>query len=99
MRHAPRRTCIGCRAVRERSELIRVVLSEEGAVALDPRGTLPGRGAYLCAEQACFERAAGRKAFNRAFRRTVAVAADLRQTFIAHLERKSMRGSDGCETG
>jgi predicted RNA-binding protein YlxR (DUF448 family) len=43
----------------------------EGTAVPDPRRRLPGRGAYVCAEPACIERATARRAFARAFRAPV----------------------------
>ena len=44
----PMRQCVGCREMRPKKELVRVVKSPEGAISLDFRGKAPGRGAYLC---------------------------------------------------
>jgi len=54
-RHVPQRTCIVCRQVRPKRELIRVVRTPEGHVELDPGGKKSGRGAYLCARRSCWE--------------------------------------------
>lgn len=56
-RHVPQRTCIGCRQVRPKRELIRIVRSEEGYVEVDPTGKKSGRGAYLCRSKSCWEMA------------------------------------------
>ena len=48
-----------CRTARPKRELVRVVRSPGGSVHLDPGGRLNGRGAYLCADTACWSRAAG----------------------------------------
>ena len=53
----PMRRCIGCREHFPKRDLIRVVRSPEGSTALDFTGRAPGRGAYLCARTACFEKA------------------------------------------
>lgn len=63
----PMRQCVGCREMKPKKELIRVVRSPEGAVSLDFRGKLPGRGAYVCPEEACLARARKSKALERAF--------------------------------
>ena len=46
-------------------------MAVDGAVVVDPAARLPGRGAYTCRTRDCFERAARRGGFNRAFRRAV----------------------------
>ena len=56
-KHIPQRTCVACGALRPKRELIRVVRTPEGAVVVDERGKQNGRGAYLCAQQSCWDRA------------------------------------------
>ena len=63
----PMRQCVGCREMKPKKELIRVVRSPEGTISLDFRGKAPGRGAYLCPDGACLKRAIKAKALNRAF--------------------------------
>ena len=53
----PMRQCMGCREMKPKKELIRVVRSPEGSVALDFKGKAPGRGAYLCPDLQCFKKA------------------------------------------
>ena len=53
----PLRMCVGCREMKEKKSLIRVVRSPEGEVSLDPVGKKPGRGAYVCREGECLARA------------------------------------------
>ena len=43
----PMRQCLGCREMKPKRELLRVVRSPEGAIALDLRGKASGRGAYV----------------------------------------------------
>lgn len=64
----PQRTCLGCRQVKDQSELIRFVRSPEGEILVDLKGRLPGRGAYLCNSRDCMMAAVNRQQFNRAFR-------------------------------
>jgi len=54
-KHIPQRTCIACRAVRGKRELIRVVRTTENHVEADPTGKKAGRGAYLCRARECWE--------------------------------------------
>jgi predicted RNA-binding protein YlxR (DUF448 family) len=53
---------VGCRRSARRDELVRLVRAAEGAVRLDPVGSAPGRGAYLCRDRACLTRARRRLA-------------------------------------
>ena len=63
----PMRQCVGCREMREKRALIRVVKSPEGEISLDFKGKKPGRGAYLCPDPACLKRARKARALERAF--------------------------------
>ena len=57
----PMRTCIGCGAVKPKKELIRIVLTQEGELLADRTGRANGRGAYLCDDSACLEKAIRKK--------------------------------------
>ena len=63
----PMRQCVGCREMKPKKELIRVVKSPEGQISLDFRGKAPGRGAYVCPDTACLKRAIKSKALERGF--------------------------------
>lgn len=63
----PQRQCVGCRTMKNKRDLIRVVKSPEGEISLDFVGKKPGRGAYLCPDGACLARARKTKALERAF--------------------------------
>ena len=63
----PMRQCVGCREMKEKRQLIRVVRSPEGEVSLDFKGKKPGRGAYVCPDPACLAKARKTKALERAF--------------------------------
>lgn len=52
----PERKCMGCNAKKPKNELIRVVRSPEGELAVDTKGKMPGRGVYICCEANCFAR-------------------------------------------
>ncbi|MEV5711815.1 YlxR family protein [Actinoallomurus sp. NPDC052274] len=58
---------MGCRVRAAKSDLLRLVVIE-GSIVPDPHGRLPGRGASLHPDLACFELAERRRAFSRAFR-------------------------------
>ena len=54
-KHIPQRTCMACRKVNAKQELIRLVRISDGSVELDTSGKKAGRGAYLCRAQDCWE--------------------------------------------
>ncbi len=56
MKQIIQRTCIGCNAKKDKSELIRIVKQQEGTIIIDKTGKLQGRGAYICGERTCLER-------------------------------------------
>ena len=63
----PQRQCVGCREMKDKRELIRVVKSPEGEISLDFRGKKPGRGAYVCPRAECLKKARKSRALERAF--------------------------------
>ena len=65
MKRQPQRTCIGCRAVFKKDEVVRIAASPLGAV-IDYREKLPGRAAYVCPRLECIKKALGRDNLARA---------------------------------
>lgn len=63
----PMRQCLGCREMKPKRELLRIVRSPEGTVCLDLRGKANGRGAYVCPQADCLKKAIRAKALSRAF--------------------------------
>ncbi len=63
----PMRMCTGCREMRPKKELIRVVKTAEGEIKLDATGKLNGRGAYICRNKECLMKARRSNALSRAF--------------------------------
>lgn len=61
----PQRQCLGCREMKPKKELIRVVRSPEGTVSVDLRGKASGRGAYVCPNRECLKRAIKSRALAR----------------------------------
>lgn len=53
----PKRTCLGCKNVKPKKELIRVVRTPTGEVIVDPTGKKSGRGVYTCPNLVCLEQA------------------------------------------
>ncbi len=72
-RKAPKRTCIACGSTDEKRELVRFVRAQDGTVACDPGGKKAGRGAYVCRDSACFERARSKHLFEARLRCSLSV--------------------------
>jgi len=69
----PLRTCIGCRQVRPKRALVRLVVID-GQLLVDPSGGVPGRGAYCCRVESCMDEVLRRDRLARAFRTSVNVS-------------------------
>ena len=67
MKKIPMRMCTGCGEIKPKRELIRVVKSPEGEIALDRTGRLPGRGAYVCPDLECLKKARKTRRLERVF--------------------------------
>ena len=63
----PMRLCTGCKTQKPKRELVRVVRSKTGEVALDTTGKMPGRGAYLCPDAQCLLKAKKARCLERVF--------------------------------
>ena len=61
----PTRTCTGCRQVKNKKDLIRVVRDKEGNVFVDVTGRQNGRGAYICPNEECLEKAEKNKGLEK----------------------------------
>ncbi len=70
-KHIPQRTCIACKQVRPKRELIRVVRTPDGHVELDPTSKKSGRGAYVCARRSCWNIALHKGKLEREFETTL----------------------------
>ena len=70
-RKIPQRQCVGCREMKEKKALLRIVRTPEGEVLLDATGKKSGRGAYVCPDPACLKKARKSKALERAFETSI----------------------------
>ena len=66
VRKIPMRMCVGCREMKPKVELMRVVKPQEGECAIDRIGKAPGRGAYVCESAECLRKAQKTRALERA---------------------------------
>lgn len=65
-RKVPMRMCVGCREMKPKKELIRIVRNEQGFALIDKTSKEPGRGAYICPNAICLEKAVKTRALERA---------------------------------
>jgi uncharacterized protein len=90
MAEGPMRTCTGCRKGRARDRMIRVTRAGDGAVRIDPIGSAPGRGAYVCPQKDCVERACRSGSLAKALRSSGPLPEGLREALFA-----MTKGTDG----
>ena len=67
-RHVPQRTCVACRDKEAKRTLTRIVRTPDGTVEIDPTGKRNGRGAYLCTQAVCWQRALSTPLLGRALK-------------------------------
>lgn len=68
MKNIPQRTCVGCKEKKNKNELLRIVYNKEGEVDVDKNGKKEGRGAYICKQNECLEKAIKNKGLERSFK-------------------------------
>ena len=71
MKKIPLRQCVGCGEMKSKKEMMRVVKSAEGEISLDLTGKKNGRGAYLCSQKECLEKAGKNKGLERSFKMSI----------------------------
>ncbi len=81
----PMRQCIGCREMKSKKEMMRVLRTTEGEIQIDVTGKKNGRGAYLCYNRACLEQAMKSKGLERSLKMPISleVYEDLKKEFEA----------------
>lgn len=67
----PLRQCIGCREMKPKRDLLRILRTPEGELMLDDTGKKNGRGAYLCRDIQCFAKAKKSRALERSFQMSI----------------------------
>jgi len=80
----PMRQCLGCREMKPKRDLTRVVRSPQGEVSLDFKGKSPGRGAYVCGDMSCLKRAVKSKAIARALE--IPIPDEIYETLYEQME-------------
>lgn len=82
----PQRLCLGCRTLKNKRELLRVVRTPQGEIELDTSGKKAGRGAYICPNTACWQKALKSKGFEKSLR--TSIPADIMQLLKEKLEEE-----------
>lgn len=67
LKSMPQRTCIGCNIKKDKIDLIRIVKNKSNEINIDKSGKLEGRGAYICDDLNCLEKAIKSKRLERTF--------------------------------
>ena len=68
MKSIPQRTCIGCNEKKDKKDLIRIVKDNENNISIDKTGKANGRGAYICDNIECLEKAIKNKRIEKSFK-------------------------------
>lgn len=90
-KHVPLRTCIACREVKPKRELLRIVCTADGTVEVDTSGKKEGRGAYLCRNARCWE--AGLKGNRIEHHLKTSLSSDAREELTRYAREVVARGT------
>ena len=80
----PLRQCTGCREMKSKKEMIRVIKTAEDQILLDATGRKNGRGAYLCPSMECFKKAVKGRGLERSFK--MAIPREVYETLEKEME-------------
>ena len=81
----PMRQCTGCREMKSKKEMIRVLRTSENEIILDATGKKNGRGAYICPSMDCFKKAVKGKGLERSFK--MAIPKEVYETLEKEMEQ------------
>ncbi len=88
----PMRMCVGCREMKEKRDLIRIVRTPEGDAVLDPTGKRSGRGAYVCRQADCLRRAIRQKQLERQLE--ITLTPEITEALASEMDKLNSDGSD-----
>ncbi len=71
MKKVPERTCIGCGESKPKKELLRIVKDKENVISIDLTGKKNGRGAYICNNVECLEKAIKSNRLSKSFEQSI----------------------------
>ena len=89
-RKIPMRMCVGCREMKEKRELIRIVRTPEGETLIDPTGKKSGRGAYVCRSPECLKRAIKQKQLERQLQ--ASLTDEVNEALMVEMNRLATEG-------
>lgn len=75
MKNIPQRTCIGCNVKKDKKDFIRIVKDNQDNISIDKTGKANGRGAYICDNIECLEKAIKNKRIEKSFK--MAISEDI----------------------
>ena len=81
----PMRQCVGCNEMKSKKEMLRILKTPEEAIVLDDTGKKNGRGAYICRNKECLEKAHKQKGLERSFKK--AISAEIYDNLLKEFEQ------------
>ena len=81
---SPQRQCVGCGEMKDKREMLRILKTADGEITLDATGKKNGRGAYLCFDRTCLEKAVKGHGLERSFK--MAVSGEIYEKLRKELE-------------
>ena len=82
----PMRMCVGCRTMKEKRSLVRVVRNADGSACIDLTGKMNGRGAYVCPDAECLRKAVRSRALDRALE--ISISPEVIESLAGEVERR-----------
>lgn len=71
MKNIPQRTCIGCNEKKDKNQFIRIVKDNQNNISIDKTGKVNGRGAYICDNTECLEKAIKNRKIEKSFKMAI----------------------------
>ena len=87
--------CVGCREMKEKRDLIRIVRTPDGEAVLDPTGKRSGRGAYVCRQAECLKRSIRQKQLERQLE--ITLTPEIIDALTTEMDRLGTEGADLSE--
>lgn len=87
------RMCVSCRQSKPKRELVRIVCNKDGEVKVDTSGKAPGRGAYICRDKACLEKARKARTLERVF--SCRIEHDVYENLASVIDRLNLLSQGG----